>query len=50
MRELAAEVLQHLRGLAGQEAVVQAYTEARAAVLASRADRKRSQAVQVGMR
>lgn len=47
VRDLAAEVMQHLRSVAGPEAVVQAYSSARAAVLKTRSARRQSQALQV---
>ena len=47
VRELAAEVVQHLRTVAGPEEVAQAYSNARAAVLRTRSNRRRSQAMQV---
>ena len=49
-RDLAEEVLAHLRSVAGADALLRAYNVARAAVQAQRTERRRQKAVQVLVR
>jgi U3 small nucleolar RNA-associated protein 20 len=48
VRQLAEEVVAHLRQLAGADALLAAYGAAREAVRAQRGERKRRAAMQVG--
>lgn len=47
IKQLADEIIAHIREVAGAEAMLAAYTEARKAVTAVRTERKRRAAMQV---
>ena len=47
VKQLADEIIAHIREVAGAEAMLAAYTEARKSVTATRMERKRRTAMQV---
>ena len=49
MKQLAEEIIAHVRDVAGADALVSAFTAAQKAVSAVRSERKRRAAVQVGL-